>query len=72
MSHDTAAVLHRTLGVGVRVKRRSGREGPVLTVGKCCHGGGQWVFSTRAAGILELVFLLCSAQHVGLDFIAVT
>lgn len=26
----------------------------------------------RAAGILELVFLLCSAQHVGLDFIAVT
>lgn len=46
MSHDTAAVLHRALGVGVRVKRRSGREGPVLTVGKCCHGGGQWVFST--------------------------
>lgn len=26
----------------------------------------------RVARILELVFLLCAAQHVGLDFIAVT
>lgn len=32
------------------------------------------VFSTRAraARILEPVLLLCAAQHVGLDFIAVT
>lgn len=42
--------------------------------GECCPGGGQWVFSTRAraARILEPVFLLCAAQHVGLDFMAVT
>lgn len=26
----------------------------------------------RAARILDLIFLLCAAQHVGLDFIAVT
>lgn len=45
MSHDRAAVLHGALGVGVRVKRRSGKKGPVLMVGKCCHCGGQWMLS---------------------------
>lgn len=69
--------IENCLGGGVRVKRRSKGKGKkkslwLASVATVVVSGCFPHVYVRAAGILELVFLLCAAQHVGLDFIAVT